>query len=179
MVGKPKHGTTKGHRVKALLESPRQGREVNRGLESLVTGRAAGLVCVDVSAWAAPHSQAFLLMEWPPRPVHKCPLPTSLPTPVSPYLAPALGATLHLPPRGGQGTPLPPPGQGSLAQNGSLQVPTPLPLPPLPQNFLAVGIAAELSSVSVVPGCQRLYISALLMLILCNHFLLQNLLAAR
>lgn len=39
MVGKPKHGTAKGHRIKSsgLLESPWQGREVKHGPESSVT----------------------------------------------------------------------------------------------------------------------------------------------
>lgn len=47
-----------------------------------------------------------------------------------------------------------------------------------PQKLLAPRFTRELPSVAVVLGCQRLYISAVLMLILCNHFLLQNLLAA-
>lgn len=44
MVGKPKHRTTKGHRIKGsgLLESPWQGREVKRGPESPMAGRQAG-----------------------------------------------------------------------------------------------------------------------------------------
>lgn len=45
-----------------------------------------------------------LLMERPPGQPHKCPLPTSLPTPMSPHLTLALGAYLYFPPWGGLGT---------------------------------------------------------------------------
>lgn len=96
----------------------------------------------------------------------RCHLPTSLPTTVTPRS----GASPRVP------VPIAPsPRQQSLAPNGSPRASLPPPSPKLS----ALGFTAELSSVSVVPGCQRLYISALFMLILCNHFLLQNLLAAR
>lgn len=49
---------------------------------------------------------------------------------------------------------------------------------PLPKTWCS-RVLCRAVLCSVVPGCQRLYISALFMLILCNHFLLQNLLAAR
>lgn len=112
-------------------------------------------------------------------PACECPLPTSLPTLMSPSLAPTLGAPCL--PRAGRGHRSLLLGRSPLRKMApsKLSPPPQLPLPPPPQNFLALGFAAELSSVSVVPGCQGLYISALLMLILCNHFLLQNLLAAR
>ena len=137
-------------------------------------GRSSLCVCVCLGCATFPGINC-LLMERPPRPACKCPLPTSLPIPMSPHLALALGVP---PPGVGRGHRSLLLGRSPSHKMAPSELP-PLPLLPLPQNFLALGFAAELSSVSVVPGCQRLYISALLMLILCNHFLLQNLLAAR
>lgn len=96
----------------------------------------------------------------------RCHLPTSLPATVTPGSGASPGVPVPVAPS---------PRQQSLAPNGSPRASLPPPSPKLS----ALGFTAELSSVSVVPGCQRLYISALFMLILCNHFLLQNLLAAR
>lgn len=170
MIWKPKHETTKRHSIKGsgLLGSPRYGRAMKHGLQTAVGGRSGLCTCDRLGLLLIPSHKP--LMEQPPRPAHKCPLPTLVPTPMFPFtFLPGADREPHsllL-------------GQVFLTQNGSLQAPPLLPHPPLPQKFLALGFAAELSSVSVVPGCQRLYISALLMLILCNHFLLQNLLAAR
>lgn len=163
-----------GQRGEAWSGEPcdRQARSAGRQ-----AGRSSLYICVCLGCTSFPGINC-LLMEWPPRPACKCALPTSPPTPMFPHLAPVLGAPLHLPPQGGQGHHSLLLGRSPLHKMAPSEMP-PLPLPPPPQNFLALGFAAELSSVSVVPGCQRLYISALLMLILCNHFLLQNLLAAR
>lgn len=49
------------------------------------------------------------------------------------------GCPLHLPPWGGQGTQLCPPGQVSLAQNGSFLAPLTSPSSPLPKTFLLWG----------------------------------------
>jgi len=149
------------------------GRGVKRGPESPMAGRSSWCVCICLGCASSPGING-LLTERPPRPAHKMgPLPASLPT----LCPPSIWHRLRVPP---------PPSSTPCSWAGLPRTkwlppssPPLLPLPPPPQNFLALGFAAELSSASVVPGCQRLYISALLMLILCNHFLLQNLLAAR
>lgn len=75
-VGKPKLGAAQQGRVEGsgLCESPQQGREVKRALESPVTGRQAGLLCVPVPAWVAPHWQALIADGAAVSPPHMSPI---------------------------------------------------------------------------------------------------------
>lgn len=168
-VEKPKLGAARWGRVEGsgLRDSPQQGREVKRALERPVTGRQAGLLCERVPAWVVPRSQTLIAdgaasQASAPSP-HPCPPPC---------------------PRSGSGC-FPPRGDTTPSSWAGLPCTKWLPpsspaSPSSPSPKLSCsGVRRRAVLVSVVPGCQRLYISALLMLILCNHFLLQNLLAAR